>query len=159
VPQLAFIVDQDGGGSVMLVHGFWRWARRSLVALATVAMVTMTPVVAMPVTAKEFDVTGTIDCGASSGHRCDFTDWETGPVIGVLTEDISGTRERVLIDASWVKHDLTDFDQDDFVWLTVRDGLGPNLQATGVVEHHCNDGRFSLGIINQGRSSSDRCRK
>ena len=132
---------------------------RGLVVLATTVGLTIAPVLAVPVAAKEFDVTGTIDCGALSGRKCDFTDWSTGPVIGVLTEDISGVRERVLIDASWVKNDLTDFDQDDFIWLTVRDGLGANLQATGVVEHHCSDGRFSFGIVNQGRSSGNRCRQ
>ena len=127
--------------------------------MVTVAALAVAPGYTLAASAKDFDVTGTIDCGALSGRKCDFTDWDTGPVIGVLTEDISGTREHALIDVSWVKKDLTDFDQDDFVWFTVRDGLGPNLQATGVVEHHCNDGRFSLGIINQGRSNSDRCRR
>jgi hypothetical protein len=136
-----------------------RGLRQFFAGLAIVGALTLlqtpTPVAAT----KEFDVTGTIDCGALSGRRCDLTDWDTGPDIGVLTEDISGTRERVLIDASWVRNDLSDFDQDDFIWLTVRDGLGPNLQATGVVEHHCADGRFSLGIVNQRRSSGNRCRR
>src|SRR5262249_54018345 len=130
-----------------------------IVGLALTAMLATVPGSTAKVFAKDFDVTGTIDCGALSGRKCDFTDWDTGPVIGILTEDISGTRERVLVDASWVKKDLNDFDQDDFIWLTVRDGLGPNLQATGVVEHHCNDGRFSLGIINQGRSNGNGCHR
>ena len=142
---------------------FSKWMRRklrwSLAGLAVTGMLTASQASTVAVFAKEFDVTGTIDCGALSGRKCDFTDWDSGPVIGVLTEDISGTRERALIDTSWVKKDLTDFDQDDFVWFTVRDGIGPNLQATGIVEHHCHDGRFSLGIIKQGRSSGNRCRR
>jgi hypothetical protein len=137
----------------------WRQVRHGFVIVTVAVSLMIAPGPATSVAAKEFDVTGTIDCGALSGRKCDFADWDTGPVIGVLTEDISGTRERVLIDASWVKSDLTDFDQDDFIWLTVRDGIGPNLQATGVVEHHCTDGRFSLGIVNQGQSSGNRCRR
>jgi len=80
-------------------------------------------------------------------------------VIGVLTEDISGIRERALIDASWVKNDLDDFDQDDFVWFTVQDTGGPDLQATGIVEHRCNQGTADLGTINQGKSTSHHCRR
>jgi hypothetical protein len=143
----------------MLRIGPWRQLRHGFVISIVAVSLAIAPAPATPVAAKEFDVTGTIDCGAPSGRKCDFTDWDTGPVIGVLTEDISGTRERVLIDASWVKKDLADFDQDDFIWLTVNDSVGPNLQATGVVEHHCNDGRFSLGIVNQRRSSGNRCRQ
>ena len=123
---------------------------QNLADLGTVGVLTLPETLSPVAAAKAFDVTGTIDCGALSGRTCDFTDWVTGPVIGVLTEDVSGTRERVLIDTPWVKKDLADFDQDDFTWLTVNDSVGPNLQATGVVEHHCNDGRFSLGIVNQG---------
>jgi hypothetical protein len=109
------------------------------------------------VAAKEFDVTGTLDCGARSGHTCHFDDWDTGPTLGILTEDISGTRERVLVDVSWVKKDLNDFGQDDFVWFTVRDDVGSNLVATGVVEHRCQDGRFPQGQTNEGRSTGEKC--
>jgi hypothetical protein len=133
----------------------WRVVRTGLAAVALLALVA---VPAQPAQAKEFDVTGTIDCGVRSGKQCDFTDWSTGPVIGVLTQDISGTRERVLVDASWVKHDLRDFDQDDFVWFTVQPEDNGNYQATGIVEHHCNQGTASLGIINQGKSTSHHCR-
>lgn len=137
--------------------------RRSLsssVAMAlSLVLLAITQVSARPAIAKEFDITGTLDCGVRSGSRCTFSDWTAGPVIAVLTEDISGTRERVLIDASWIKNDLDDFDQDDFVWFTVTNAVGPTLQATGVVEHHCNDGRVSLGIINNGKSHGQGCHR
>lgn len=134
----------------------WRVARAIVVGATLLSLAGSTGQLAQ---AKEFDVTGTIDCGVASGHKCSFDDWDTGPTIGVLTEDISGTRERAMIDASWVKKDLTDFDQDDFVWFTVQTNADGNLQATGVVEHHCHQGTASLGIINQGKSTSDKCRR
>jgi hypothetical protein len=98
--------------------------------------------------AKEFDITGTLDCGARSGRRCNFSDWATGPTMGVFTRDISGNLDRVVVDASWVRNKLTDFDQDDFVWFTVRDDLGRNLRVTSVVEHHCDDGTKNPGLSN-----------
>jgi hypothetical protein len=136
----------------------WLW-RGVRLAAAGLAILTLAQISGQTVQAKEFDVTGTIDCGARSGKKCDFTDWSTGPVIGVLTEDISGTRQLAMIDASWVKHDLDNFDQDDFVWFTVEDNGGPNLQATGVLEHRCNDGTADLGTINQGKSTGHHCRR
>lgn len=136
----------------------WIW-RAARPVMAGVALLALAQVSVGTVQAKEFDVTGTIDCGASSGHKCHWDDWDTGPVIGVLTEDISGTRQLAMVDVSWVKKQLDDFDQDDFVWFTVQDLGGPNLQATGIVEHHCHQGTASLGIINQGKSTSDRCRR
>jgi len=132
----------------------WRAARATAIGAA---FLVLTQTAAQTAEAKEFDVTGTIDCGARSGKKCDFTDWSTGPVIGVLTEDISGTRERASIDASWVKNDLDDFDQDDFVWFTVQDNGGPNLQATGIVQHHCTQGTVDLGTINDGKSTGHHC--
>src|SRR4051794_15805184 len=81
------------------------WSRRVIHATVVgTVLLGLAQIPVAPAQAKEFDVTGTIDCGVRSGTKCDFTDWSTGPVIGVLTEDISGTRERVLIDASWVKN-------------------------------------------------------
>ena len=96
--------------------------------------------------ARDFDVTGTLECGVRSGERCSFADWANGPTIAVLTEDISGETQRVLLDASWVKDDLSSFDQDDWVWFTVREGLGPNLKVVGIVERRCKDGTYNPGL-------------
>src|SRR5690349_14131107 len=106
-----------------------RMLRPGLAAVLLSMLVTVMPMFSVGVSAKEFDVTGTLDCGVRSGHICKWDDWDTGPVIGIITEDISGKPERVLVDASWVKKDMTDFGQDDFVWFTVRDDVGPQLQA------------------------------
>ena len=106
--------------------------------------------------AKEFDVTGTLDCGVKSGSKCEYQDWEIGPRIGMLTRDISGNLDRVIVDAAWIRDDLSDFGQDDFVWFTVED-LGTSLQVTSVLQHRCMDGRLAQGSVNDGRSSGARC--
>ena len=118
-----------------------------LTAAALLALIQGSATVA---SAKEFDLTGTLDCGQRSGRKCQFADWSTGPTMGVLTKDMSGNLERVVVDASWVRDRLTDFDQDDFVWFTVRDDLGPNLKITSVVEHH-GDGTDNQGLSNGNR--------
>ncbi len=121
-------------------------------------MLALSQLHATPAMAKEFDVTGTLDCGVRSGDKCQFVDWETGPKLAVFTEDISGTRERWEIDASWIRDDLMKFGQDDFVWFTVRDEGSNVLRATGVVEHRCNDGRIPHGQASHGRSTGSVCR-
>lgn len=125
--------------------------------LVTTLLLGIVPVSTPAVLAKEFDVTGTLDCGIRSGRKCSFSDWATGPKIGVLTRDLSGNLERVVLDASWIRDDLTDFGQDDFVWFVVRDDAGPDLRAIAVIEHRCSDGRFAQGQVNQGRSNGERC--
>src|SRR4051794_3457519 len=80
--------------------------RHDVLGKSIIAMLAVSQEYPSVALAKDFDVTGTIDCGARSGHKCDFTDWDTRPVIGMLTEDSSGTRERARIDASWIKDDL-----------------------------------------------------
>jgi hypothetical protein len=126
--------------------------------LALAALFTATAWAApSPALAKDFDVTGTLDCGAQSGRKCDFVDWDTGPTLAIFTEDISGDRLLFEIDASWIKDDLTDFGQDDFVWFVIRDDAGPMPVAIQVIEHHCNDGRIALGQTNQGRATGQRC--
>lgn len=126
-----------------------------LVVLAT----TLTPAapIATAATVKDFDVTGSLDCGVRSGHKCVFTDWETGPTIAMITEDISGEPMRFVVDASWLRRHLTAFRQDDFVWFVVRDGIGPLPVIVEVVEHRCHDGRYPAGQVNQGLSTRDDC--
>lgn len=112
-----------------------------------------------PVSAsKDFDVTGSLDCGVRSGERCHFEDWDTGPMIAMFTEDVSGTSERFVVDATWLRDHLTAFHQDDFVWFVVRDGIGPVPQVVSVVEHRCMDGRYPHGQVSHGLATRDRCR-
>jgi hypothetical protein len=48
--------------------------------------------------AREFDIEGTIDCGKPTGSVC----IPIGRQVGVLTESMSGKREHVKIDLSWM---------------------------------------------------------
>jgi hypothetical protein len=132
----------------------------ALVAAAATLLWTMAaaPVAPAAASAREFDLTGTLDCDDRSGRKCHFVDWEAGPVLAIFTEDISGVRERRIVDVSWVRDDMDGSRQDDFVWFTVADLGGEFLQATGVVEYRCTDGTYSHGIVNQGQSNGDRCR-
>jgi hypothetical protein len=130
--------------------------RSALVVAMLVAATTIAP--ASPVMAKSFDVTGTLECGTMSGHRCDFADWEQGPVLGIITEDISGEPMRFEVDTSWIRDRLVSFSQDDFVWLVVQDNADAHPRAIGVVQHHCTDGRYPPGQVNQGQSDGQRCR-
>jgi hypothetical protein len=125
-----------------------------LAVFGAVVLIPAYPVAAAP---REFDVTGTLDCDEWSGRKCAFVDWSAGPVLAMFTEDISGVRERHLIDVSWVRDDMEGFRQDDFVWFTVADMGGEVLQATGVVEYRCADGTMPHGQVIQGQSNGTRC--
>ncbi|MGE3271624.1 MAG: hypothetical protein AB7P40_22930 [Chloroflexota bacterium] len=113
--------------------------------------------VATAQTIKDFDVTGSLDCGVRSGDRCQFADWEIGPKLAMFTEDISGETMRFEVDASWLRDDLTAFRQDDFVWFVVRDGIAELPVIVSVVEHRCHDGRYPQGQVARGLSTRDAC--
>ena len=57
---------------------------------------------------KEFLLEGTVDCGRKSGADCDI-----GTLITVWTSAVSGKREKVVVDVSWVQKDLDRYDQDN----------------------------------------------
>jgi len=129
-------------------------------AIAVPTLLTAGPAapVASAAMIKDFDVTGTLDCGVRSGRKCEFTDWETGPKLAMFTEDISGEMMRFEVDASWLRDHLTAFRQDDFVWFVVRDGIGPLPVVVHVVEHRCMDGRYPHGQVAHGLSTRDDCK-
>ena len=99
--------------------------------------------------AKDFDITGTIDCGKVSGNKCAFSDWETGPRLTVITSDLGSSRQPVVVDASWVRNNLPSLEQDDFVWFTLRDDAGPGLRVIGIREERCKAGTFNQGLSSQ----------
>lgn len=76
---------------------------------------------------KEFLLTGTVDCGRRSGQHCDV-----GTTVAVWTTDVSGVRQRVLVDLSWVTSQLGRYDQDDLICLEVRAQGDGTLRAVGV---------------------------
>lgn len=78
---------------------------------------------------REIGVVGTVDCGRRSGLRC-----EIGPtrLLAIWTDDISGHRERITIDVSWIIPQLDAYDQDDLVCLNVRATDDGGWQAVGL---------------------------
>jgi hypothetical protein len=122
--------------------------------LAVIAAMAVTSLVVLQGTsevtrAKDFDITGTIDCGQVSGNKCRFSDWATGPRLTVITSDLGSGRQPVVVDASWIRNDLPSLEQDDFVWFTLRDDAGPGLRAIGIREERCKAGTFNQGLSTQ----------
>jgi hypothetical protein len=76
---------------------------------------------------KEFLIQGTIDCGRASGARC-----EIGDTITVWTTDVSGERQKVTIDVSWIKNQLDQYDQDDLIYIDVRVMPDGTLQGLAI---------------------------
>src|SRR5262245_4778880 len=72
--------------------------QRACVLLLALLVCGSSLAVPAPVAAREFDIEGTIDCGKPTGALC----IPVGRQVGVLTESISGTRQHVKIDLSWV---------------------------------------------------------
>jgi len=78
---------------------------------------------------KELVIVGTVDCGRASGARCDV-----GMSVAVWTTDVSGYRERVIVDLSWIQSQLDAYDQDDLIGIEVRLMPDGTLQAIGIAQ-------------------------
>ena len=76
---------------------------------------------------KEFLIQGTVDCGRASGQRCDL-----GDTVTVWTADVSGKRERVKIDVSWIAKQLDRYEQDDLICIDVRMMSDGTLQGIAI---------------------------
>jgi hypothetical protein len=76
---------------------------------------------------KEFLLQGTVDCGLKSGARCTL-----GDIVTVWTSDVTGTRQRMKVDVSWIRKQLDKYDQDDLICLEVRMLQDGTLQGLGV---------------------------
>lgn len=100
--------------------------------------------------AREFEIDGTLDCGLRSGRECAIANWNTQPMIAVITRDMAQQPQRVLIDISWIKNELDQFRQDGPVHLMVRDDLGPTLVADAVIR------QVGTGTDNPGLSNGNR---
>ena len=104
--------------------------RRSTRALLVAAFAVSTLV--MPATgasAKTLDLSGTIDCGLSSGERCTF-----GDKLILHTKDISGVAQGIDLDVSWIqKGDLEGLVQDEFLRFEVEEKPGGGYQALRLV--------------------------
>ena len=115
-------------------------AAGTLLGLATLSQLT-----ASPALAKDFNVAGTVDCGVRSGQDCPI-----GDTISLWTEDISGKRELVTIDITWIRRQLrgVELEQDDAIDLEVRalpEARG-GLQALGVTGEGSFVNRLNWGV-------------
>jgi uncharacterized repeat protein (TIGR01451 family) len=81
---------------------------------------------ARDVLAREFSLSGTVDCGRRSGLRCAI---DAPYLLAVWTDDLSGRRERVIVDVSWIVRQLGGIDQDDLICLNVQAVGDGTLQA------------------------------
>ena len=100
--------------------------------------------------AKEFEIDGTVDCGLKSDRRCDID-----KVLALWTDDISGVRERVEIDVSWIKDSLDKIDQDDHVCVIVEDLHAKRLKAVGWSQACKFEGTINPGLSTGSKKVSE----
>jgi len=74
------------------------WHRPAQAILLTLFVIATLHPATPTATAKEFTIDGTVDCGKPTDKLC----IPVGRKIGVLTESISGNRQRVIVDISWM---------------------------------------------------------
>ena len=74
------------------------WHRLAQAVLLMLFVIALLHPVTPAVMAKEFTIEGTVDCGKLTGKLC----IPVGRKIGVLTQSLSGNRERVIVDISWM---------------------------------------------------------
>ena len=73
--------------------GKWAWSALAGLGIGLAALVLQEPLVGL---AKEFSLSGTVDCGRRSGQSCSYEGSE--PMMAIHTRDISGVMERVVVD-------------------------------------------------------------
>jgi hypothetical protein len=122
------------------------WLHTLLRLGALILAITLLPN-ALAYAEKDVLLDGTVDCGRASGSHCDI-----GTSIAVWTTDISGYRELVIVDLSWVLRQLDSYDQDDLITIEVRVMPDGSLQAVGVgyrpdapASHHVEDDSTQKG--------------
>ena len=74
------------------------WHRLAQAILLTLFVIATLHSATPAATAKEFTIEGTVDCGKPNGKLC----IPIGRKIGILTESVSGRRERIVVDPSWM---------------------------------------------------------
>jgi hypothetical protein len=104
-----------------------RNAVSTFIAIGILVLAALFPASGTVYADKEFLLQGTVDCGRSSGSRC-----ELGDVVVVWTSDVTGTKQKVTIDVSWVQKQLGTYAQDGLICLDVRLMQDGTLQAIGV---------------------------
>jgi hypothetical protein len=127
---------------------WWRGAVLAGVASA-VALASHTA----PIYAQELTLEGTLDCGAESEDYCPIRD-----KIGLITESVSGVKERVEIRVDWIKeawiYSLPL--QDDFYVLQVIPRPNGGFRAVGILDHLTVEHLDSKRDPREGRKESER---
>lgn len=128
-----------------------QWQRASL-ALGAVAL-SFLPGLVGPVSAQEITVDGTLDCGANTEEYCPIRDR-----IALITESLSGTRERVEIRVDWIKDAWIDSLplQDDFYVLQIIPRPNGGYRAIGILDHLTKENLDSKRDPRDGRKESER---
>lgn len=120
-----------------------RPARRTVVATAG-AFVALSGILLAPATvaaAKEYDIAGTVECGARSGRHCPI-----GDTLTLRTDDLGGKGRLATINVSWIRRRLRSLDQDDPLDLEVRDRPDGTIQAIGVAGEGSFVNRLNFGV-------------
>ncbi|MFN0070772.1 MAG: hypothetical protein ACKVVP_04695 [Chloroflexota bacterium] len=102
--------------------------------------------------AKDFELTGTVDCGRRSGQRCTI-----GDTLAIITEDLSGVKERVVVDVSWIQPIIRqrEIDQDDTLCLEVGDRPDGGLRAIGFTDVCDGKGTDNPGLSNEDDDTAE----
>ena len=115
-------------------------------SIAAAAMLVLLQGGPTPALARDFTIDGTLECGRDHGEQCATIN----NTVGIITTQMSGQRERIVVDVSWVRNKLRDFWQDCHIQYAVRDGLGPSLIVVSVDERH-GEGTDNPGLSNGSR--------
>ncbi|MFN8633984.1 MAG: carboxypeptidase-like regulatory domain-containing protein [Chloroflexota bacterium] len=132
-----------------------RSVRLFMLAIAVVSLLSADLSRAMLAFAKDIDVVGIVDCGLTSGKRCDI-----GDTLVLVTDAITGEQAPVTIDVSWIKDKLPALDQDDEITLSVEILPSGKIQALSVISARKRSGTLNPGQVTgtsqQSRRNRDR---
>lgn len=135
-------------------HHSWLW-RATAALSAVVGLSALSLTFAPVVSAKEYNIAGTVECGRRSGQRCDI-----GNTLQLWTWDVNGRRQLVTIDVSWIRRKLPNLDQDEAIDLEVWDQSEATggIRAVGVTGEGSFVNRMNWGVREEYTTCNDSIR-
>ena len=132
--------------------GKWAWSALAGLGIGLAALVLQEPLVGL---AKEFSLSGTVDCGRRSGQSCSFEGSE--PMMAIHTRDISGVMERVVVDVSWIMPHLRErnIEQDDSICMDVENKPDGTLRAIAYTRLCGGEGTDNPGLSTQSDDTKE----
>src|SRR5829696_4521330 len=129
--------------------------RRSLAILSAAGFAALLLLPASPALAKDFNIAGTVDCSQRSGRVCSIDN-----TVKLWTDDISGTRQLVTVDISWIRKRLPNLEQDDAIDFEVRElpTADGGLQAISVTGEGSFVNRLNWGVRENYTTCNDSMR-